>query len=323
MKIKNLFLAGLFMLSACTLWGQAKKPIIMVIPSDAYCNRAGYVTTYQDANGKTVTVADYEKAFIQDEELRLAISELSTIMSNRQFPLKDLEATLKNLKNQSIEQALFEGSAGGSIVESPLDKIKRTAKADIIMDLDFSVKKSGPRKYISFNLRGLDAYTNKVITAVSGDGKPSSSASIGLLIEEAVLNYMDSFNASLQNHFNDMFENGREVAISIKMTNNCPIALTDEVEFMGETVQLQDILDYWMDENTVGRRFSRANAGDNFIDYEQVRIPLYKTVLGKERAIDARGFAVDLGKFLSKEPFNLPYKIYERGLGNVWIVIGE
>ena len=39
------------MLSACTLWGQAKKPIIMVIPSDAYCNRAGYVTTYQDANG--------------------------------------------------------------------------------------------------------------------------------------------------------------------------------------------------------------------------------------------------------------------------------
>ena len=68
MKIKNLFLAGLFMLSACTLWGQAKKPIIMVIPSDAYCNRAGYVTTYQDANGKTVTVADNEKAFIQDEE---------------------------------------------------------------------------------------------------------------------------------------------------------------------------------------------------------------------------------------------------------------
>lgn len=323
MKIKNLLLSSILLLSTCATWGQAKKPIIMVIPSDAYCNREGYVTTYQDANGKTITVPDFEKAFIQDEELRLAISELSQIMANRDFPLKDLEATLKNMKNQSIEASLFEGSAGGGIVESPLDKIKRTAKADIIMDLDFSVKKTGPRKYISFNLRGLDAYTNKVITAVSGDGQPSSSATINLLIEEAVLNYMDSFNASLQNHFNDMFENGREVAISIKMTNNCPISLYEDVEFMGEIVQLQDVIDFWMDENTVNGRFSRANAGDNFIDYEQVRIPLYKTVLGKERAIDTRGFALDLGRFLNKEPFNIPYKIYERGLGNVWIVLGD
>ena len=322
MKIKNLILTAILLLSVGSLFGQAKKPIIMVIPNDAYCLRQGYVTTYTDANGKEVSVADYDKAFLNDEELRLAISELSNIMAQREFPLKDLEATLKKIKNEEIEASLFEGSAGGSIVESPLDKIKRTAKADIIMDLDFSIKKSGPRKYISFNLRGLDAYTSKVITAVSGDGRPSSSATIGLLIEEAVLNYMDSFNASLQNHFNDMFENGREVAISIKMTNNCPISLSDDVTFLDETVQLSDVLDYWMDENCIGGRFSRVNGGDNFIDYEQVRIPLFKTVLGKERAIDTRGFAQDLGRFLSNN-FQIPYKIYERGLGNVWVVLGD
>ena len=322
MKIKNLILTAILLLSVGSLFGQAKKPIIMVIPNDAYCLRQGYVTTYTDANGKEVSVADYDKAFLNDEELRLAICELSNIMAQREFPLKDLEATLKKIKNEEIEASLFEGSAGGSIVESPLDKIKRTAKADIIMDLDFSIKKSGPRKYISFNLRGLDAYTSKVITAVSGDGRPSSSATIGLLIEEAVLNYMDSFNASLQNHFNDMFENGREVAISIKMTNNCPISLSDDVTFLDETVQLSDVLDYWMDENCIGGRFSRVNGGDNFIDYEQVRIPLFKTVLGKERAIDTRGFAQDLGRFLSNN-FQIPYKIYERGLGNVWVVLGD
>mgnify|MGYP003552145876 FL=1 len=133
---------------------------------------------------------------------------------------------------------------------------------------------------------------------------------------------MDSFNASLQNHFNDMFENGREVAISIKMTNNCPISLSDDVTFLDETVQLSDVLDYWMDENCIGGRFSRVNGGDNFIDYEQVRIPLFKTVLGKERAIDTRGFAQDLGRFLSNN-FQIPYKIYERGLGNVWVVLGD
>lgn len=309
--------------SATVMFPQAKKPIIMVIPSDIYCNREGYVTTYQDESGNTRTAADYSEAFLSDENMRLAISELSGIMADRGFPLKDLEQTLKNMDNQQAEAALFSGSGGGAIYESPLDKLKRTAKADIIMDLDFSIKSRGPQKYVSFNLRGVDAYTGKIITAVSGDGKPSTAASVGLLVEEAVLNYMDSFNAALQTHFDDMFANGREVTISVRMTENCPVTMYDEFEFMGEVVALTDIIDWWMDENTVNHRFSRAGGGDYFIDYEQVRIPLYKTVLGKERAIDTRSFAMDLARFLNKEPFNITYKINERGLGNVWIVLGD
>ena len=295
----------------------------MVIPSDAYCVRHNYTTTWEDENGETRTSPDYQKAFLNDENLRLAISELSSIMAQRDFPLKDLEQTLKSMETQSAEASLFTGSGGGSIHESPLDRIKKTAKADIIMDLDFNIKTRGPQKYITFNLRGVDAYTNKVITAVSGDGKPSTAATVGLLVEEAVINYMDTFNTALQGHFDDMFTNGREVSISIKMTENCPVSMYDEFEFMGEIVALTDVIDYWMDENTVNHRFSRAGGGDYYTDYEQVRIPLFKTVLGKERAIDTRSFAMDLARFLNKEPFNLPYKINERGLGNVWIVLGD
>lgn len=319
---KLLFVTVLALLSTA-LFSQARKPVIMVIPSDAYCVREGYVMTYDDGNGSTQSAPDYSKAFISDENLRLAVSELSKIMADRGFPLKDLEQTLKSMETQQAEAALFSGTGGGTITETPLDRLKRTAKADIIMDLDFSIKSRGPQKYISFNLRGVDAYTNKVITAASGDGSPSTAATVGLLLEEAVLNYMDSFNAALQSHFDDMFANGREVTISIRMTDNCPLTMNDEVEFLGEVVLLSDVLDYWMDENTVNHRFSRVSGGDNFVDYEQVRIPLYKTVLGKERAIDTRGFAMDLARFLNKEPFNLPYKINERGLGSVWIVLGD
>lgn len=304
-------------------FAQAKKPILMVIPSDAYCMRHDYVTNYTDESGNTRSVSDFHSAFMKDENLRLVISELSTIMAQRGFPLKDLEQTLKSMGNQNAEASLFTGQGGGSIAESPLDKLKRTAKADIILDIDYSIKSRGPQKYVSFNLRGIDAYTNKVITAVSGDGKPSTAATTGLLLEEAVLNHMDSFNTALQEHFNDMFTNGREVSISIMMTENCPVNLYDDFDFMGEVVALSDIIDFWMDENTVQGRFSRSNGGDYFIDYEQVRIPLYKTVLGKERAIDTRSFAMDLARFLNKEPFNLSFKINERGLGNVWIVLGD
>lgn len=321
--MKRLTVAILFIFASVALFAQAKKPILMVIPSDAFCMRQGYVTNYTDESGNTLSASDFNTAFLKDENLRLVISELSAIMAQRGFPLKDLEQTLKSLNNQKTEASLLTGKGGGTIAESPLDKLKRTAKADIILDIDYSIKSRGPQKYISFNLRGVDAYTNKIITAVSGDGKPSTAATTGLLLEEAVLNYMDSFNAALQGHFDDMFQNGREVSISILMTDNCPVSFDDDFDFMGEVVTLGDAIDFWMDENTVQGRFSRANGGDYFIDYEQVRIPLYKTVLGKERAIDTRSFATDLARFLNKEPFYLPFKINERGLGNVWIVLGD
>ncbi len=321
--MKRLFITLIFCFTAFTLFSQAKKPIIMVVPSDALCERGGYITTYKDESGKAKSTSDFETAFKKDESLRLVISELSTIMAQRGFPLKDMEQTLKAIKSEEAELSLITSSSGDAIVESPIDQIKRVAKADIIMDIDYTINKRGPSKYISFNLRGLDAYTNKVITAASGDGKPSTVATPGLLLEEAVLNYMDSFNAALQKHFNDMFENGREVTITIRMFSSCPVRFDDDFEFQGESVQLIDIIDYWMDENCVKHRFSRSSTGDMVLKYEQVRTPLFRTVLGKERAVDTRNFVSNLGKFLGEAPFNLPSKIYERGLGEAWLILGD
>lgn len=321
--MKKLLLITVLAFSTILAFSQAKKPIIMVIPSDSYCNRANFISKFTDEAGNVKTSPDFEALLSNDENMRLVISELAKIMANRGFPLKDMEQTLKGIKNEEAELSLIIGADGGMIVESPLDQLKRVAKADIIMEIDFSIKKQGPRKYISFNLRGLDAYTNKIITTASGDGEPTTSATPGLLIEEAVLNYMDSFNSDLQGHFNDMFENGREVTLTVRMFDSCPVNLTDEFEFMGETGELIDIIDFWMDENCVGHRFSRTSTGETSIKYEQVRTPLFRKVFGKERAADTRSFVNELGKFLSKDPFYLPYKIYERGLGEAWIILGE
>lgn len=303
--------------------GHAKKPIIMVVPSDIYCARKGYTTTYKDESGASKSVSDFRKAVSMDENMRLVISELSTIMAQRGFPLKDLEQTLKKMQDEEAEMSLITSGSGAAIAESPVDILKRTAKADIILDIDFDIKKRGPNQYISFNLRGVDAYTNKIITAASGEGAPSSSAGAGLLIEEAVLNYMDSFNAALEDHFDDILENGREVNITVRMFDSAPFNFEEEFEFEGETVLLIDVIDYWMDENVINHSFNRTSSSENRITYEQVRIPLTKKVLGKERAIDTRSFATDLGRFLSKEPFNLPYKIYDKGLGEVWLILGD
>lgn len=322
--MKKLIYICIGLIASATLFGQARKPILMVVPSDAWCQRNNCMTTFTDETGARQAVPDYRKAVSHNEELRLVISELATIMAENNFPLKDLEQSLKSLQQEDAELSLIQSkSSGSTILESPSDKLKRVAKADIILDLDFNVKKQGPKRYISFNLRANDAYSNKTISSISGDGKPSTTIETGVLLEEAVLNYMDEFNAALMTHFDDMAQNGREVKINILLWQNAPFDLEEEFDYKGETLSLGDIIDFWMDDHCVKGRYSRINGSESEIRYEQVRIPLFMEILGKERAIDTKRFISNLSSMLKKEPFNITSKIYERGLGETWLIIGE
>jgi hypothetical protein len=311
-------------LMASVTFGQApaKKPTIMVVPSDRYCIEKGYSMTF-DNQGTQVTLPDYKKAFQTDGDLRLVISKMSGIMADRGFPLKDLEQELKNLSQEAAESSMLTGKSGGGIVESPIDALKRSAKADIIMDLDFRIERQGPKKYIVFTLNGLDAYTSKNVASASGAGQPSSAATPELLLEEAVLSYMDEFNGRLMTHFTDMFTNGREVKIMVKLFDGAGIDLTESYDYNGGSEELGMIIEDWIAANAVNKRYSLSDGTENFQKYEQVRIPMTYTRNGQERAMDTRLFVTDLKKLLSGAPYNLESKVYLRGLGEAWLIIGE
>ena len=310
-------LSAALVLAVSSVMGQAKKPTIMVVPSDRYCISKGYMTKFDNQD-----IPDYKKALQNDADLRMAISKISGIMADREFPLKDLEQELRNISNESAESAMITGASGSSVAESPVDVLKRTAKADIIMDLDFSVVKQGPRNSIMYTLNGLDAYTSKNIASSTGVGSPSSAASVELLIEEAVLSHMDEFTGRLQAHFDDMFANGREVKIMVKVFDGSEVNLSDEVDYNGETNELAIFIEDWMADNTVSGRFSLSDGSENFQRYEQVRIPMYYERNGRQRAMDTRTFVNNLKKFVA-ESFNLESKVYMRGLGEAWLIIGE
>lgn len=304
-------------------WSQAKKPIIMIVPSDIFCVSHGY-TVNVNANGKDEVLPDYKKAMQGSDELRMVITKMGAIMSERGFPLKDLEQTLKSIDTQSAEISMMTSkSSSAAIKESPIDVLKRTAKADIIMDIDFNVKRQGPNNYITFVLKGLDAYTNKQVAAATGTGKPSSAASADLLLEEAVLSHMDAFNGQLTNFFNDMFTNGREVTIALRVWDNAGVDFEQDFDYKGTNDQMSFHIENWFTENTVNGRFSTIDATATMMKFEQVRIPMMFNLNGREVAMDTRRYINNLSKFLSGPPFNLDNKIYQRGLGEAWLIIGE
>lgn len=309
--MKKLFLYLVFSLLVVAGFSQAKKPTIMVVPSDVWCNQHGFVTEYDNMGTKT-TVPDYKKALQTDPDLLLAISKIGEMMTERGFPLKDLGSSLKALDTEAAEESVSAMDQGG-IAESPIDKLRKVAKADIWMQLTWTVNSVGPKKSLTFNLQGLDAYTDKQIAASSGTGDPSFSAELPVLLEESILSHIDQFNSQLQTFFDDLFENGREVSLECKRTNDSDINF--ESEFEGD--ELSFIIEDWLAANTKEGRFSTSDVSENRVKFEQVRIPLFAE---NGRALDTRTWARGLQKEL-RSKYHIKSKLSTKGLGQAYIII--
>ena len=316
MKMKKIIFILIFTIIGISLYGQAKKPTIMVVPSDNWCVQNGYTETF-DNLGKSVTVPDYAAALQNSSDLLLAISKINVMMAERGFPLKNLESCLKTLNDQSAEDEMLMSRDGSSVAESPVDKLKKVAKADIWIQLTYTVNQVGPKRSLTFNLQGLDAYTDKQIAGASGTGAQSFTSEIAILIEEAVLSHIDSFNAQLQSYFDDLFANGREIIVRIKTWDDFEYGL--ETEYDGE--ELGFLIEDWMAENTVNGRFNTTDATENMMLFEQVRIPMEAEINGRVRQIDARRWVNGLRKYLEDE-YGIESKLMMQGLGQAQLVIG-
>lgn len=317
--MKKYIFTNLLVLISILVFGQAKKPTIMVVPSDNWCITNNYTLTYNEM-GTTKVLPDYKKAIQMETNLLMTISKINTMMADRGFPLVNLETALKNMEQESAELAMLGSKSGSGIAESPIDVLQRTANADIIMQLTYTINKQGPQRSITFMLQGLDAYTNKQIAGAQGTGAPSFATETPVLLEEAVISHLDNFNARLQAHFDDLFQNGREIVFQVRVWDSSPIDLEEVFTHKGNDLELGEIIEDWVAENTIGGRFNTSTYTENVIRFEQVRIPLYDE---RQRAMDTRRWIRDLRTILTKAPFNQDVKVYTRGLGEVWLIIGE
>ncbi|MBQ8423271.1 MAG: hypothetical protein IJY36_03280 [Coprobacter sp.] len=313
--MKKIILCALLLIGS-NAWGQIKKPTLMVVPADAWCANNGYMMSYE-ALGVQTDVPDYKQALQNDIDLLNVISKIGELMQERGFPLKDLASTIRSIEQSSAENEMLVGSSGLGIVETPYEKLLNRAKSDIIIELVYKINTEGPKRSVTYSMRGIDAYTNKQIAAATGTGAPSFSAEIPVLLEEAVLNNIDNFSSQLQSYFDDLQTNGREVAIEVLVFDNVE-GTNLESEFDGE--MLTDIIEKWVNDNTVEHRYSLTDATENKMLLEQVRIPLYRT---NGMAMDTRAFTNELRKFLKAAPYNIECKLLTKGLGKAVIVIGN
>jgi hypothetical protein len=317
MKKLPLLIFALCLLAASNVaFAQAKKPTLMVLPSDNWCEQRYFMTEF-DNQGTKQKVPNYKQAFQEDTELGQVISKIGSFMIDRGFPLKDAEQELKAIEARNAEDNMtLSTTSGSSISESPLDKLKNKAKADIIIQIWWKVTKTDNGKVISFVLEAFDAYTSKRIASATGNGIPNNSDIIPVLLQNAIVANIDPFASQLQSHFDDMFNNGREILLTVKKWNSWDKNMETEID--GK--EITDYVNEWLQKNTFKSRFNMSDATENIIRCDQVRIPLYDS---NNNAIDARQFAKGLQKYFKAAPFYFEVKLMTRGLGEAILVLGE
>lgn len=303
------------MMSFSSLVFAQKKPTIMIVPSNNWCNQRYYVQTYDDA-GMEITIPDYSLAFNQDPELGGVISKIGELLTSEGYSLKDCEQELKNISLRSAEDGVtFSSSSSATIVESPLDELKRRAKADIIIQVGWQVYKESTGNSITFTLEAFDSYSSKRIATATGTGDASTSI-IPRQLENAIKNQIPAFSRQMDEFFNRLISFGREIVLFVRCWENSSVTL--ETEFGGD--ELIDCIQDYLAEHCVGGQFNLSDASENFAQFEQVMIPLQDE---NGRATDARSFVTGLRKYLQNHPYNIASKVIIRGLGEANLILGE
>lgn len=247
---------------------QQSLPSLMVIPSDNLLEQYGALSTKQYENGREYVIRDYQHFLLANNDNQVVISTIQDEFINLNYPLTDLEQGLKQLNTSEATDL------ADNLEKDSKTLLLATIQPDIILELDYKNKldlssHDVTNRSLSFTLRAIDTYTNKVIASYSKSG-----LSGGLTIEQmnkSLSSHIPSLAKDLKKYFSDILYRGREVTIRVAIEKGSNIHLSDEC-IEGDTYS-DWIIDY-MDTHTVKGTYKLQRNTNNELYFINARIKL-------------------------------------------------
>ena len=314
--MKHIIITLLLFFQIVVVAQTAKKTSFMVMPSDKWMTTNKFYSNI-DNQGSIEPVFNYKKAILEHPDLLSVMAKIEGVLKDRGLKIINLESKLNSLNNDNAEKMVLQSKTSkSSVSENAFDKLMKTAKADILVKIDWTVNNLGPKKQISFVLQGIDSYTNEPVASVTDPGGlPSFESSLPVLLEESVLKKIDEFLSKIETHAADTFENGRKVKLVVEKFDSWNGDF--EKEYNGK--ELREIIENWMQANCVKGAFE-SDSGENDITVD-ARIPVFDEA---GNGVSATIFIRKLSKYLKEAPFSIENKLIDKyGLGKSKIVLGE
>lgn len=293
-----------------------QKPKIIIVPEEAFCINAGMYKI--DPSG--TKVADYRKAMLNDNTLDV-INTFENLMAGYDLQLTNLQQTLDALREEAALDNVLTAKDDGLIVEDDLDQLSRVASADILVKVSPRILNYGPERQLELRVSSIDCASKKALMAF-GPITKTSAGSISMLLKAAVTDNIETFALGLTNYFEDIKVKGREGSIIIKIADTCPLNMESAVTLSGEEIELADLIEYWVSENTIEGVYTGSKTSRVSMKLDQVRFPLFgKTVFGRTKALSMEDF-VKSGLVQLLSNYGISVSTHAVGIGKVYLTLG-
>ena len=239
---------------------------MMILPSDNLLKKHGAIRS-ETIDGAECYIRDYKAYLLADERGGTAFAIIQKAFIKKNYPLNDLSQTMKQLNNQSIMD-----EADG-IAKDAKTMLLESVQPDIILELDYSydmdINSRNFARRVVYTITAIDAYTNKVFSSNTYTGDESTDFSEAFA--DAIDENMSDIMGEIQDYFNDIVENGREIIVRYTIDKGSPIKFSDVYSTTGETYSewIQDYMDYC----TIDGTYKLERNSEYELYFVNVRIP--------------------------------------------------
>lgn len=244
------------------------KPTIMVLPSDNLLLAYDALKTVS-VNGSSFLDRDYGKYLLANKDNKAIISSIQNEFVQMDYPLNDLEQTLKQLQNRQAT------NMADGVAQDAKTLLLQTASPDIIIEIDYTCKLDALdpnfQKNLTYTTTAFDAYTNKAFS--SKTIKVAATNDISSAFAQSYHNNINVIESEIGKYFRDIVTNGREITVRITVSQKANINLSNE-SINGDTYS-DWIMDY-MDFHAKKGTYKLQNNTDYELYFVNVRIPVLK-----------------------------------------------
>lgn len=289
---------------------QQALPTIMVLPSDNLLEEYNSLKT-QTIEGRNFVLRDYQQYLLVNNDNQQILSAVQGAFVDMNYPLNDLEQTLKQLNTQEATDM------ADDLEKDSKTLLLTTAQPDIVLELEYQNKMdlashNVNKRELSYTIRAIDAYTNKVVATASEAGIENSN--IAVTLQKSLEGKLPKLSDDITKYFSDILHRGREVTVRVAVEKGSNVKLSDE-NVEGDTYS-DWIVDY-LNTHTIKGAYKMQRNSDNELYFVNVRIALLNEDGTQNSVYDwAREFCSAIRKNLGVKATNKA-----QGLGEILITI--
>ena len=241
------------------------KPALMVIPSDQFLQRSGYLTTRQ-YNGRTVYDRDYAGFMLNNTTNKNVVRAIQNYFISQGYPLNDLEQSIKSL---NVQENMDDADG---IAKDSKTLLVETVRPDIILEFDYELKnakvsRTTTEERIDYSMAALDAFSNK---SVASFVKTDINGDFTAYLEKQLPSDMSKFVGQIKDYFKDIVINGRDITFRVVVDGNSAINLSDDFNDMGDTYA--DWIREWVKTNAKNGTANLNRNTNTEMFYTSVRV---------------------------------------------------